>query len=147
MLTCSIILFLLSLVACGQPNYSSFDLAPNTTISPELDGLVSIHIDIEEGILVEAIGNYSGFPLGLELLELEYFDGENWLTVPMRRGFGIAPILQIVNDNDSFTSNLYLDHYYHPRQGQFRLRRRIFIDEYPLQPRNFHDLIVEFSLD
>lgn len=144
---CSIILFLLLLVACGQPNSSSFDLAANTMINPELDGLVSIYINIEEETLIETIENYSDFSIGLELPELEYFDGENWLTVPMRRGFDQAPILEIVNDNDSFSSTLYLEHYYHPRQGQFRFRRRVFLDEYPLQPRAFHDLIVEFSLD
>jgi len=145
----SIFLFSL-LVACNRnetPDTSTFNLAPDLIVNSELDGLVTMQIEIESRTMKELIENKSDFLIGLWNENLEYFDGENWRVVPTQEDFAFTAILEMIADNDSFESRLNLDWYQAPRQGLFRWRRSIFPDLYPSQNRYIHDLIVEFMLD
>lgn len=149
---------LIFLVACSphRPDTSTFDLAPDLRVNPELDGLVMMTVEVELGALVETIENSSEFLIGLGHPFLEYFDGENWRIVPKDKeeNFAFLDILLTISSNNSETPSLnsmHLDFYDHPRRGRFRVRRSVFPEEgypYPSPPnRHVHDLTYEFLLD
>jgi len=149
MFICSIFVLIL-IVACGRngtPDTSNFELAPDLLVNQKLDGLVTMHVEIESGTLIETIENHTDFLIGLDFPEIEYFDGENWRIIPTNEDFAFPAILEMISNNDSLESRFNLDYYIHPRQGRFRFRRRVFPDLYPSKVRDYHDLVVEFLID
>ena len=138
------------LIACNRSNpvnYSNFELAPDLLINPELEGLVTMRIDIDSLALTETIENHSNHQIGLGDSSVEYFDGNNWRTVPLRADFEFTAILETVASYDSNESLFDLDWYDTPLRGSFRFRRSIFIDLGSGRPTDLHDLSVEFSLN
>jgi hypothetical protein len=146
-LICFICVFAL-LVACNRDetlDTTTLEKVPDLVVNPELDGLVTLQVQIESNMLIERIENHTDFLVELDFPKIEYFDGENWLTIP--RDFEFASISESIESGELFESQFNLDDYQMPRKGQFRFRRRIFPDLYPSRTRDYHDLVVEFSID
>jgi hypothetical protein len=141
------------LVACNRGeifNTSDFYFASDLIVNPELDGLVTTTVEFESDILVETIENNSSFDIELGFPEIQYFDGENWRIVPMNEEFEFPAISETISSNTFGSPELtraHLEYYMLPNEGQFLLVRRIYIETSSAQNRDFHDLVIEFSLD
>lgn len=150
------------LVACnqnGQANNEPFDdsrfvLAPDLRVNADLDGLVSMEVEVSRNRrrLTERVYNNSPYVVGVDHYFLEYFGGENWLVVPPVEGDGFSFLddLNTVDPESRWRESLNFTFYDHPNTGRFRWRRTIFIydpDATPSINPNLHDLVTEFTLE
>ena len=153
---CLMFTFILLLVACNQvisdesplvddtpPDPTTFELAPDLMVNSDIDGRITIDVEISEDhqTLTEIITHdfdRAGILLGHP--SFEYFDGENWYVMPSSHVF--EDILLHVEPQSTREESLILHFYDHPEVGLFRLRRR-FISDYV----DHHDIVIEFTLD
>ena len=153
---CLMFTFILLFVACNQSisdelplvddtqlEPTTFELAPDLIVNPDINGRITIDVEISEDhqTLTEIITHdFDRAEIFLNHPSLEYFDGENWYVIPSSHDF--EDVLLHVEPQSTWEGSLILNFYDHPKYGLFRLRRR-FVSDYV----DHHDIVVKFTLD
>jgi len=159
---------LLLLTACNQEeeeievsridehneDYASLPLASELIINPNVEGLITMNIEVDGDELVVVVRSLLAIDVRLEHPTPEYFDGLNWRELRIRgeeffdevyeipwllagESFTQRIPINILSFPDDLLLNIGVTSY--PERGLFRLRR--------LVPGQGHEVTGEFTLD